>query len=163
MLTRSVRELACGGVELNDEDKSALVIVPDNQLSLAIGQRGQNARLAAKLTGWKVDIKGESEATVSIDEIFKPVTGEENPDMTVEHPSDTSSEESDHDNAIAAESDTTGSEQLVGATENVEEDVDPDGLETEAAAALSENITVADSGEDTETEISDTPERDNES
>ena len=58
-------------VELNEANKSARVIVPDNQLSLAIGQRGQNARLAAKLTGWKVDIKGESEDTVSIDELFK--------------------------------------------------------------------------------------------
>ena len=153
-------------VELNKEDKSALVIVPDNQLSLAIGQRGQNARLAAKLTGWKVDIKGESEATVSIDEIFKPVTDEENPDITVEHPSDISSEERDHGNAITAESDTTGSEgseQLIDATENIQEDVDAEGLETEAAEALSENSTVADSGENTETEISDTPERDDES
>src|SRR5690242_1380747 len=41
---------------------SALVIVPDNQLSLAIGKKGQNARLAAKLTGMRIDIKSESEA-----------------------------------------------------------------------------------------------------
>jgi transcription termination/antitermination protein NusA len=38
-----------------------LVIVPDNQLSLAIGKEGQNARLAAKLTGWRIDIKSESQ------------------------------------------------------------------------------------------------------
>ena len=38
------------------------MIVPDDQLSLAIGKKGQNARLAAKLTGWKIDIKSESEA-----------------------------------------------------------------------------------------------------
>jgi len=44
------------------EDENAEVIVPDDQLSLAIGRRGQNARLAARLTGWKVDIKSESEA-----------------------------------------------------------------------------------------------------
>jgi N utilization substance protein A len=44
------------------EQRSVLVIVPDNQLSLAIGKRGQNARLAAKLTGIRVDIKSESEA-----------------------------------------------------------------------------------------------------
>jgi N utilization substance protein A len=36
--------------------------VPDNQLSLAIGKEGQNARLAAKLTGWKIDIKSQSQA-----------------------------------------------------------------------------------------------------
>lgn len=43
------------------KDRSALVIVPDNQLSLAIGKEGQNARLAAKLTEWKIDIKSEKE------------------------------------------------------------------------------------------------------
>jgi len=43
-------------------EKSATVIVPDNQLSLAIGKEGQNARLAAKLTGWKIDIKSQSQA-----------------------------------------------------------------------------------------------------
>lgn len=45
-----------------DEEKSCIVIVPDNQLSLAIGKRGQNARLAAKLTNYRIDIKCESEA-----------------------------------------------------------------------------------------------------
>ena len=49
-------------VYVNDAEKSARVIVPDSQLSLAIGKEGQNARLAAKLTGWKIDIKSESQA-----------------------------------------------------------------------------------------------------
>jgi N utilization substance protein A len=44
-------------VDLDEEEKSALVLVPQNQLSLAIGKEGQNARLAAKLTGWRIDIK----------------------------------------------------------------------------------------------------------
>ena len=44
------------------DDRTALVIVPDYQLSLAIGKEGQNARLAAKLTGFKIDIKSESQA-----------------------------------------------------------------------------------------------------
>lgn len=47
-------------VYINEEEKAAKVIVPDAQLSLAIGKEGQNARLAAKLTGWKIDIKPES-------------------------------------------------------------------------------------------------------
>lgn len=46
----------------NPEEKTAKVVVPDNQLSLAIGKAGQNARLAAKLTGYKIDIKSESQA-----------------------------------------------------------------------------------------------------
>ncbi|MGN8644959.1 transcription termination factor NusA [Gracilibacillus sp. HCP3S3_G5_1] len=49
-------------VLVNEDEKATTVIVPDYQLSLAIGKRGQNARLAAKLTGWKIDIKSESEA-----------------------------------------------------------------------------------------------------
>ncbi len=44
-------------VQVNDDEKSARVIVPDDKLSLAIGKEGQNARLAAKLTGWKIDVK----------------------------------------------------------------------------------------------------------
>ncbi|KAA8784671.1 N utilization substance protein A [Paenibacillus sp. 4624] len=49
-------------VHVFEEEKMARVIVPDYQLSLAIGIKGQNARLAAKLTGWKIDIKSESQA-----------------------------------------------------------------------------------------------------
>jgi N utilization substance protein A len=49
-------------VKIKGEEKMTQVIVPDYQLSLAIGKRGQNARLAAKLTGWKIDIKNESDA-----------------------------------------------------------------------------------------------------
>ncbi|MGI6315904.1 MAG: transcription termination factor NusA [Christensenellales bacterium] len=49
-------------VQVNEEERAARVIVPDNQLSLAIGKEGQNARLAAKLTGWKIDIKSQSQA-----------------------------------------------------------------------------------------------------
>ena len=45
-------------VEIDEDTKSAKVIVKDNQLSLAIGKEGQNARLAAKLTGYKIDIEG---------------------------------------------------------------------------------------------------------
>jgi len=49
-------------VIVDEEGKATTVIVPDHQLSLAIGKHGQNARLAAKLTGWKIDIKSESDA-----------------------------------------------------------------------------------------------------
>ena len=48
-------------VDINDEEKFAQVIVPDDQLSLAIGKSGQNVRLAAKLTNWKIDIKSETQ------------------------------------------------------------------------------------------------------
>ncbi|MBO4879730.1 MAG: transcription termination/antitermination protein NusA [Clostridia bacterium] len=53
-------------VFINESEKAARVIVPDSQLSLAIGKEGQNARLAAKLTGWKIDIKSQSQADAEI-------------------------------------------------------------------------------------------------
>jgi N utilization substance protein A len=58
------------GVQLNKEDEVAVVIVPDKQLSLAIGKEGQNARLAAKLTGWRIDIKSVS--AVEAEKIKEP-------------------------------------------------------------------------------------------
>ena len=48
-------------VDVKEEEKFAQVIVPDDQLSLAIGKAGQNARLAARLTNWKIDIKSETQ------------------------------------------------------------------------------------------------------
>jgi N utilization substance protein A len=52
-------------VKVKDDEKTAKVVVPDYQLSLAIGKEGQNARLAARLTGYKIDIKSESQATAT--------------------------------------------------------------------------------------------------
>lgn len=70
-------------VEVAEGERSAIVVVPDYQLSLAIGKEGQNARLAAKLTNWKIDIKSESQ----YEEEFGPINSIEN--MTLD------SEESD--------------------------------------------------------------------
>lgn len=86
-------------VELNEADMSAIVIVPDDQLSLAIGRRGQNARLAAKLTGWNIDIKSESEAPVSLDTLFKE-------DIEEETPSENAEEESAEVNVAEVEEET---------------------------------------------------------
>ena len=55
-------------VDIHEEEKFAQVIVPDDQLSLAIGKAGQNARLAAKLTNWKIDIKSESQFRQMLEE-----------------------------------------------------------------------------------------------
>lgn len=48
-------------IEIDDKKRTALTIVPEDQLSLAIGQKGQNVRLAAKLTGWKIDVKSDKQ------------------------------------------------------------------------------------------------------
>lgn len=61
-------------VDVDEENKVARVVVPDFQLSLAIGKEGQNARLAAKLTGWKIDIKSESQLKNQLEaQLFHPV------------------------------------------------------------------------------------------
>ena len=60
------------GVQLNKEAQVATVIVPDKQLSLAIGKEGQNARLAAKLTGWRIDIKSATSAEAEKVKEVKP-------------------------------------------------------------------------------------------
>lgn len=77
-------------VELDEDEKTASVIVPDRQLSLAIGKEGQNARLAAKLTGWRIDIKAANlagkladqtsqEDQLSVDRLETPETDEQRP------------------------------------------------------------------------------------
>ena len=58
-------------IAINEKEKIAQVVVPDQQLSLAIGREGQNARLAAKLTGWKIDIKSKAQSMgITLDEDF---------------------------------------------------------------------------------------------
>ena len=121
-------------VELDEVNKSARVIVPDNQLSLAIGQRGQNARLAARLTGWKVDIKGESEATVSIEGLFKPSPDEENPDLTDHEEASVDGEENTDPTETVTEeaADTTTSEQSMDPEADTETGTDQDASMTDS-------------------------------
>ena len=73
-------------VDIKDEERFAQVIVPDDQLSLAIGKAGQNARLAAKLTNWKIDIKSESQFREMIQEL--QANGEEKEEAESEEVAD---------------------------------------------------------------------------
>lgn len=60
-ITEALSPAKVASVKVDEEQKSAFVVVPDNQLSLAIGKAGQNVRLAARLTGWRIDIRSESQ------------------------------------------------------------------------------------------------------
>ena len=72
-------------VAVNEAEKVSRVVVPDYQLSLAIGKEGQNARLAAKLTGWKIDIKSETQAAdEELDENMNEVEVESDEAFTAE-------------------------------------------------------------------------------
>ena len=77
-------------VLINEEEKTALVVVPDFQLSLAIGKEGQNVRLAARLCGWKIDIKSHSKWEELEAEAEKKAAEEpEAPEETAEAPAET--------------------------------------------------------------------------
>ena len=69
-------------VQVNESEKAAKVIVPDYQLSLAIGKEGQNARLAAKLTGYKIDIKSQSQI---VDDLFGATPEDDEEDFDVNY------------------------------------------------------------------------------
>lgn len=73
-------------VDLNQKTKSATVTVPDDQLSLAIGREGQNVRLAAKLTGWRIDLKGKEVKVGKVEEAEKAEIAETKVAETVEKP-----------------------------------------------------------------------------
>lgn len=152
-IANALRPAAVRRVELDEENKSARVVVPDNQLSLAIGQRGQNARLAAKLTGWKVDIKGESEATVSIDELFKPSPNDKDSDKT-------ELEETPVDTEVSTEQTETKTEgtaeQPMDSEANVETDIDTESPETVTANTQDGDVSVINSEEDPEDDDFDT-------
>lgn len=92
-------------VELNEEDKSANVVVAEDQLSLAIGRRGQNARLAARVTGWNIDIKSESEVSMSLQSLFKENV--ENSDEDEDADADETSVNTEDSPAVESENDTT--------------------------------------------------------
>jgi len=102
-------------VYIDDEANTMEIIVPDDQLSLAIGKKGQNVRLAAKLIGWKIDIKSETRAQEEEQEESTPEVVEE-PD-TVEEVSAESS------------SDQSNSETVDEKTEDVAEEVTPDKVD----------------------------------
>jgi N utilization substance protein A len=65
-IAESLSPAKASSVEVNEETKTALVVVPDSQLSLAIGKSGQNVRLAARLTGWRIDIRSEGQIAKAV-------------------------------------------------------------------------------------------------
>lgn len=114
-------------VKILPSKKMAIVIVPDFQLSLAIGKEGQNARLAAKLTGWKIDIKSETQAAEQAEAIDRMIREE----IGFKELSET------QEPAETAETDEISETQTVPAMENIpvqptEEPGGPDQLEAES-------------------------------
>ena len=80
-ISNAISPAQVSNIELDEEQNTATVVVSDRQISLAIGKEGQNARLAAKLTGWRIDIKSvsaaEAENMSSLDSAAVPITTKE--------------------------------------------------------------------------------------
>ena len=93
LITNSLSPATVSNVSINPDDSSATVTVPKKQLSLAIGKEGQNARLAAKLTLWKIDVQAEEEVIIEQpDEVIEKVSETVSVNHTEEAPPKESSE-----------------------------------------------------------------------
>lgn len=112
-------------VIVDEENQSTVVVVPDYQLSLAIGKRGQNARLAAKLTSWKIDIKSESDVREA--GIYPVIESEEVADEIV----NSGDEDVEFDNVNLEETNLTSTE-LAAETDEDKKDKTEEDNDTES-------------------------------
>jgi len=102
-ISNSLSPAVADRVDLNEEDESATVLVPDRQLSLAIGREGQNARLAAKLTNWRIDIQGTSQVVEEEPAAAEPAAVVETAtDAVAETPAETAVPAAEPEVAVAA-------------------------------------------------------------
>ncbi len=115
-------------VSTNEAEKSAFVVVPDTQLSLAIGKAGQNVRLAARLTGWRIDIRSEAQVAratlLAVTETADRIGGEE-------------TGETDEDEDVIG-SEEIGARDGVGAVSATDETPDTEAEETDAIGSVGE-------------------------
>lgn len=123
----------------SEEEKTCVVIVPNNQLSLAIGNKGQNAKLAAKLTGFRIDIKPQ----------FDTVTGEEAPEIKADFRLPEKTAETDADDELFAETDEMPAEDML-MTADEETAENPKPAEETAAPEADENAAEAAAASDGE-------------
>ncbi len=133
-------------VRLDDEEMVAEVIVPDHQLSLAIGKEGQNARLAARLSGYKIDIRSESQDLGLDVEEAAEETAEATPDSENGEAKDEAAETAAEDEA-AATADEAGEDEEDAVTEDAPEDADAATDDSENAGAETDDAATEDGGE----------------
>jgi N utilization substance protein A len=141
-------------VDISDEEKTATVIVPERQLSLAIGREGQNARLAARLTGWRIDIK--SDAAVARAELERWAQEGETSDEGATSATDAGgdgalSQPATESGDVAAELQSLGEDSAPAAVDSVDGEsvaAEVDGISVIGAAADSEGPDAASSAND---------------
>ena len=134
-ISNSLSPAVVDRVDIDKEEETALVIVPDKQLSLAIGKDGQNARLSSRLTNWKVDIQGVSDVeigdnTKTIEDKVPPVKISENPELEkveVEVPNDDKNdqtnikEKENKEKILAKETEQSAQDELIALEKELEE------------------------------------------
>ena len=114
---------------VDDAEKVMEVVVEDKQLSLAIGKKGQNVRLAAKLTGWKIDIKSEEEKRREVEAQLEPLL--EAGESSGEQPAE--GEASEGGSELEAEGSSSPAEPMASAAEaGAEADIDTSAQAGEA-------------------------------
>lgn len=133
-------------ISMDEDARTAIVVVPDKQLSLAIGRGGQNARLAAKLTGWRIDIKSISAAEAEMGEARAAEAVAATPDAvdTVETVPEAPTPDHEVEESAAATPDTVPAEKITPDVRDVEEATDDAGESavTEAAEEQPEEETL---------------------
>ena len=134
LITHALKPAEISHIELSYSTKKALVLVDEEQLSLAIGRKGQNVRLASKLAGWDIDImtRAELEKTVEDEERAETDDGDENAATTADGGSTEASTETDDTGAA-----DTGEASDPQTTENSAETVEPAAPDTGAEAGES--------------------------
>ena len=142
------------GVSINEIEQSAKIVVPDHQLSLAIGKEGQNARLSAKLTGWRIDIKSETQAreTNFLEEDVRKEDVEEMSETTENMDETETSTEILAEDMQQAESQTDNNAEEVENTEAVKETEETENVEEAEEAEEAGEPEEVTTQEDTENE-----------
>ena len=148
MLVNALLPAEVSHVQLDDGNKKALVLVEEDQLSLAIGRKGQNVRLASKLCGWDIDImtRAELEETLKAEDSGSAEAGSEEAGSA-----EASSEEAGSAEAGSAEAGgTTAEEAGAESTAEAESSTDAAGSETSESAETSETTGTSETAENTE-------------
>lgn len=152
-------------VRINEEESEAVVIVPDHQLSLAIGKEGQNARLAARLTGYRIDIRSESQDLGLDVETDDAETSDETTETTesVAQPEASDSVSDDTGTSAIPDAevdDSTSAVEAASAEQDVDADADGTTPDQSDPPANGNPETDTDEDSDTDDSVADTEEND---
>ena len=152
LISRALSPADVGAVELEPDERTAYVVVPESQMSLAIGRDGQNAKLAARLTGWRLDIKNVEQW-----EALRAVRAAEAARIAAERAA-AAAALAEAEAAAAAEAEAAAQVESETAAVEPEPEVEALPVAEAAEAAIAETGLVVQSPEEVEIEVSEEPE-----